>query len=357
MDLASQALDVTPWRPEAYEQARTALRAAMAESGPRPEAAPVPAVAPMRGRGFSRADYRRRRTLGTRGKVGIGAGIAAVTAAALVLVTTSTPQPAATAGSASRAPAATSPLMSLAAHISAISGTVPGNASLVIDKPVYGGKLAPVVYSLYTDSGALYTGDDKQTLMRAVDQNDNQVESVNTHEIAAARYAASGDLATARKMMVNSFPNDYFLSYAARKQIWEKNLPALRALLREKGSNLIPTMPTGQVLQDRINNSVWNGCQDALLWAGNDPHARAGVMRLLSTVPDLTVVNSTTDGQPTLTITAGPARFEGFRQVLTISAATGLPISSVSSGAGLPTGGETDQDSRVTVADIKAGKF
>ena len=55
MDLASQALDVAPWRPEAYERARARLRGAMAESGPRPEAAPVPAVAPLRGRGFSRA--------------------------------------------------------------------------------------------------------------------------------------------------------------------------------------------------------------------------------------------------------------------------------------------------------------
>ena len=31
MDLARQSLDVTPWRPEAYERARTVLRGAMAE--------------------------------------------------------------------------------------------------------------------------------------------------------------------------------------------------------------------------------------------------------------------------------------------------------------------------------------
>ena len=33
MDLAGQALEVTPWRPEAYERARATLRGAMAESG------------------------------------------------------------------------------------------------------------------------------------------------------------------------------------------------------------------------------------------------------------------------------------------------------------------------------------
>jgi hypothetical protein len=197
--------------------------------------------------------------------------------------------------------------------------------------------------------------------MTEVIKNENQADGLNIKEISAARYAASGDLATARKMMAEaSSPNDYFLSYAARKKVWDKNLPALRALLREKGakgSELNPQMPTGQILQDDINNSIWDGCQDALQWAAADPQARAGVMRLLASIPAITVVHSTTDGQPTLTITAGPARFEGFTQVMTVSAATGLQISFVSSAPGVATGGETDRDSRVTVADVKAGKF
>jgi hypothetical protein len=368
MDLASQALDVTPWRPEAYEQARARLQETMAESASRPEATPVPAVIPLRGRGFSRAGDQRRGTFSTRGKVGLGAGIGAVAAAAaLVLVVTSTPQsatptsqPAAPTGSATQAQAAISPLMTLAARISANSGTVKGNASLVIADKSPGGT-AEVVYSLFTDNGAMYLGDDKQTLMTEVIKNENQADGLNIKEIAAARYAASGNLATARKMMAEaSSPNDYFLSYAARKKIWDKNLPALRALLREKGatgSKLNPQMPTGQILQDDINNSIWDGCQDALQWTAADPQARTGVMRLLASIPDITVVHSMTDGQPTLKITAGPARFGGFTQVMTVSAATGLQISFVSSAPGVTTGGETDRDSRVTVADVKAGKF
>ena len=98
MDLAGQALEVTPWRPESYERARATLRGAMAESGSLTDAAPVPEATPLRGRGSSLAGHRRRGTLGTRGKVGIGAGIGAIAAAAAVmLVATSTPQPAATA--------------------------------------------------------------------------------------------------------------------------------------------------------------------------------------------------------------------------------------------------------------------
>src|ERR1017187_672443 len=171
MDLASQALDVTPWHPEAYEQARAVLRATMAESGPRPEAAPVPAVAPGRGGGFSRAGSRRRGTLSARGKEGIGAGIGAVAAAvALVLVATSAPQPAAPARPASQAPAVNSKLVTLAARISASAGSQPGNASLEIVQNTIGGKLMQVYYGLYTDSGKLYSGDDKQTLRTALAQ-------------------------------------------------------------------------------------------------------------------------------------------------------------------------------------------
>ena len=363
MDLVSQALDVAPWQPEAYERARASLRGAMAESGPRPGSAEVPAVTPLRGRGLSRAGHRRRGTLGTGGKVGIGAGIGAVAAAAaaLVLVGTSTPQPATSTqptGSAPQAHAATSPLMTLAASIKANGvGSVPGNATLVIANKHLGSKLVEVVYSLYTDSGALYLGDDKQTLRAEVVKNENQAESNNAQDVAAARYAASADLASARKRMVDVTSNDYYLSYAARKKIWDKNLPALLKLLREKGSKIVPKMPTGQALQDLINNALWNGCQDALQWSANDPQARAGVMRLLSTIPDLTVVHSKTDGQPTLTITAGAARFQGIKQVLTVNAKTGVQLSSVETGAGLATAVETDQVSRVTLAVIKAGKF
>jgi hypothetical protein len=358
-DLVRQALDVTPWHPEAYERARGVLRAAMAESGPRPEAAPVPAAAPVPGGGFSRARNRRRGTLGARGKVGIGAGIAAVAAAAaVVLATTSPPQPAAPARSAPPAPAATSKLVTLAALIKASHASLPGNASLVIDKQVNGGKLMQVVYALYTDSGEMYLGSGKKSLMAAVADHANLADGTNAREIAAARYAASGDLATARVRMVNALPNDFFLSFAARKKIWEQGAAARQALMREKGIKTPLKMPTGKALQYDIDNDLWTASTIVLSWGAGDPQIREGVLRLLSTLPEVTVANSTTGGQPTLTITAGPALFGGGgNQVLTVNARTGIPISSVESGGGVPTAVETNQVSRVTLAGIEAGKF
>jgi hypothetical protein len=222
MDLVREALDVTPWSPEAYERARTALRATMAEAGPRPLAAPVPAAVPLRGRGSSGTRNRRRGTLGARGKIGVGAGIAAVAAAAAVLLaTTSAPPaavPASAASAASAAPVVTSKLVTLAAFIKANEGSLPGNASLVISRQVNGGKLMQVVYALYADNGDLYLGDDKKTLMAEVAGHENQADGTNAREIAAARYTAAGDLATAVKRMVGALPNDFFDSLAAYRQ-------------------------------------------------------------------------------------------------------------------------------------------
>jgi hypothetical protein len=373
MDLARQALDVTPWRPEAYEQARAVLRGAMAEAGPAQEAAPVPVVVPMQGRGFSRARSRRRGTLGTKGKVGIGAGIAAVAAAAAVmLATTSAPQHAAPAASASQAPAAISPLISLAAHITASSGPLPGNASLIIQNVTIGGKQAPVIYNLYTDTGVYYAGATKQGLATAVAHHQASDNSTDISlEVAAARYAATGNLTTARERMAlasGGNPLGLGLSPAARQKLWDKGLAQDEAILKEKGAKvkLPANPPTGKALQSAVDNYVWINSTAALFEGGGDPQVRAGVLRLVSTISGVTVANSTTNGQPTLTLTAGPEVNGGTpgKEVLVINAQTGMPISDWSgdlppaqNGTPTPASMTTYQITRVTLANVTAGKF
>jgi hypothetical protein len=302
-------------------------------------------------RGHRALRQRRRRLAGVAGTVAVGA-------VAVALAATSALQPAAPAGSASRAPAANSKLVALAARISASDGSQPGNASLEIVKETIGGRLMQVYYGLYTDSGELYSGAGKQTLMTAVAQHANQAAGADFRAVAAARYAATGDLATARVRMVDATPNDFFLSLAARKKIWAQGAAARQALMRAKGIKTPLKMPIGKALQEQINNSLWTNSTDALNWAGGDREIRAGVLRLLSAIPEVTVANSTTHGQPTLTVTAGPAVFGGAGdEVLTVNATTGLPVSSVSTTPGVPAGVETYQVSRVMLASIEAGKF
>ena len=358
MDLVGQLKAAAPLRPEAYERARATLGAAMVQA---------PGAAPARGKRLSLVGGRRR-TFGTAGKVGIGAGIGAVAAAvAIVLVATSAPRTAAPAGSstgastglAAQPPAAGSPLVTLAADIKATGSSVPGDASLAIVSQVIGGKLMQVYYGLYTDGGALYSGDDKKTLVSAVDEHANQADSVDTREVAAARYAATGNLTTARELMVNATPNWYALGQgtAARNAAWQKGEAQRAQIMKEKGIKTPIKEPTGKALQADIDDSVWDNSIDSLTWGAANPEIRAGVLRLLSTLPEVTVAKSTTGGQPTLTLTAGAALLDGGKQVLTINAKTGMPITSVVTLPQVATSVETYQVSRVTLAGVKAGKF
>ncbi|GAA5177237.1 hypothetical protein GCM10023322_01490 [Rugosimonospora acidiphila] len=377
MDLLSQVKDVAPLRTEAYERARTSLRAVMAESVTAlvPEA---PGAAPARKERFSWA-RNLRGSLGILGKAGIGAGITVAAAGvAVVVVATSTPHSASTshvaasagaAGSAAKAPAVGSRLVTLAADVKASGGSLSGDASLVIRTQTADGRKPDVTYNLYTDSGDLYVTDTQRALSSAIAHHANLAEPQNAKEVAAARYAATtGDLAKAREQMVNAIPNAWGLgvSPAEAQQEWDKAMAKLQPKLKANGITSPLPRPTGKALQDDINNYVWTNSVDALSWGAANPEVRAGVLSLISTIPDVTVADSTTGGQPTLTLTAGPALFQGAgEEVLTINAKTGMPISAVmqlapgqkpSSGT-IPPSSDTFKVSRVTLSDVQAGKF
>jgi hypothetical protein len=251
--------------------------------------------------------------------------------------------------------------MSLAAHITADSGPLPGNASLIIRTQIDGSIPPQVSYNLYVDSGAFYGGGDKKSLMEAVAQHQNMADGINAREVAAARYAVTGNLATARVRMINASPNwlGLGLSPAARKKLREKAMAGERAIFKEKHVKGSPPPFTAKRAREDADNYLWNNSVDALSAGAGNPQVRAGVLRLLSTISAVTVAHSTTDGQPTLTLTAGPEVFGGHgSQVLTISATTGTPIRSViDAGTGVPDSVETYQVSRVTLADIEAGQF
>ncbi|GAA4596271.1 hypothetical protein GCM10023194_68040 [Planotetraspora phitsanulokensis] len=361
MDLVSQLKEAAPLRPEAYERARMTLRGAMTESGPAPvqEMAPVLDAAPARRKRLSGP---RNRRVGILGKITIGAGIGALAAAtAIVLVAPSTPRPAAPTGSTSQAPAANIKLVSLATDINASDGSLSGDASLVVNTQAIVGRSPYVTYSLYTDSGEYYVTDTQNALPGAIAGHDNLAEDVNAREVAAARYAATGNLDTARKQMINATPNPFGLglSPAEQKAAWDKALAEEARILQQKGVKTPPKRPTGKALQGLINNHLWTNAVDALARGAANPKIRAGVLRLISTIPDVTVKDSTTGGQPTLTLTAGSALFQGSaEQVLTINAKTGMPIRSAVGAPGKkPDSVTTFKASRVSVADVKAGKF
>ncbi len=386
LELVSQLRDAPPLRREAYERARATLRTVMAESGPAgvPETVSVPGPAaprraPARRDGFSWARTRR----GTLGKLGLGAGIAVAAAAvAIVVVATSTPRSqeagpaepgtavshsAGPTGSAAAAPAVNSTLVTLAARITASngSGSGQGNATLVIRSQTVGSAAPSVIYELYADSGTMYATETESALSAAVARNIDISAGSVAPEVAVARTAATGDVTAARIRMVNLTPNylGLGLSPAAQQAEWAKGYAAEQAqestIYKEKGIKVPPKPYTAKSVQEEADNYLWNYAVLALIGDGADPQVRVGVLRLIATISGVTVANSTTDGQPTLTLTAGPEVFGGHgSQVLTISATTGTPIRSViDAGTGVPDSVETYQVSRVTLADIEAGQF
>jgi hypothetical protein len=341
MDLLSGIKAAEPVRPQAFEEARAVLRAAMTvQEAPRTKTA-----------------LRRRARWGARRMAGVSI-VALAAAAAVALVVTSTPRPTAPAGPAAQG---SSPLMTLAARITASAGPLPGNASLVIRTQTEDGIAPDVSYNLYTDGGAFYVGGDKKSLMQAVALHQNLADGITASEVKAALYAVAGNLSTARVQMVDASPNTLGLGLplAQRKAIWAKAMAKARALYLAKGIKHTPPLPTGKALQSLADNYVWNNSVDALSAGAGNPRVRAGVLRLLSTIPGVTVGHSTAGGQPTLILTAGPEVFGGQgEQVLTINAKTGMPIKSVQPAYGnVKSSVDVFRVLRLTLADIQAARF
>ena len=318
-----------------------------------------------------RARLARRRTRIAQG--GIGAGVVAVAAVAAVAVVSAVPsapakkaqasgaRPAAARASASPAsPAASaSPaappgtagaqpsLMTLVADVAAEPHPT-GDATLVERETAYPGKASINVWDLYTDDGRYFFSQTKAGLPAQVSEDNNQGAGQFGREVAAATYAVTGDLDT-----------------AMLKMAWASNTTPVPAWL----SSQVPNLSDGGL---QIDNYVWEDCQDALIAGSGNPQVRAGVLRLVSALPGITITHGTTDGQPTLTLTAGSAEL-GFaaidpgnskdaagslyQEAITINADTGIPLGFTGGPAGKPDVTITYVVTRVSLASIAAGRL
>ena len=271
-----------------------------------------------------RARRARRRDRIARG--GIGAGVVAVAAVAAVGVASAVPSaPAGTAQAGGAHPAAQAsgahpantgasasptgsadaqqPLVKLAAYLAA-EPPPKGDATLVERETGAPGQASINVWDLYTDDGRYFFSQTEAGLPAQVKEDNNQGDGVFAREIAAATYAATGNLDT-----------------AALKMAWAPNTTPVPAWL----SAQVKDISAGGL---QIDNYVWEGCEDALVAGSGNPQVRAGVLRLVSALPGITVTHGTVDGQPTLTLTAGAAEW-GSR---------GRQANPRARGAGLPGG-------------------
>ena len=344
MDLMKKLSDVPSPSPEAYDRARTALQAAMTE----PEAT---VVRPKRWFSWTRA--------------GIAAVGAAAVAAAVVMGTTGGAAP--TAPTQDAAPQVVeSPLVKLASDIKAAAQ--PGDTSLVITtKPAPDGGKPYVTYTAYTDKGQIFIGDSVKSLQNCAVKNDDQAREYHAKTMAAARLAATGDVEKAKFDMTTVNGNAWGLGMSpaeaekAWAEAWAKNAEVLRKLGKEVPAS--KPRPTGAELENNINNHLWSNITSTLFSAAANAEVRAGVLKLLATMKDVTIGKTVVNGQAALTLTADPAILGGGgSQILTINADNGLPISSeVVPAKDSKTPSKhtvvTYQSSRVNLADVLAGKI
>jgi hypothetical protein len=344
MELVRQLGEVAPLPGEAYDQARALLQAAIAVDS----AAALPEHA--------RRTRRRRRVVLVRS--GLTAGVAATAAAAVLIAgapkpapkAPATPRPVASSvvpaalGPAALKPIA-SPLMRLADSVSAMAAPT-GNATLVARTTALGGGKSVTVYDLYGDDGRYFFSQTESGLPQQVSGGHDQAGGLFAREVAAAKLAATGDLQTAGEDMAAAPDPGKFVP-----PIKTQTLSAADAS-KEPG-----VYHAGEVIGTAYDNYLWENSQDALIAGAGDPQVRAGVLRLITTLPDVTVTSGTSADQPTLVLNAGTDEAGDIEQIV-INAITGIPISA---GNGAPgqavTTKVTYQVSRVTTSDIAAGKF
>ncbi|HEY3977337.1 MAG TPA: hypothetical protein VGM79_08705 [Streptosporangiaceae bacterium] len=291
---------------------------------------------------------------------GIGVGVVAVAAVAAVGVASAVPSaPAGTARASGAHPAnagpsapaagstdAQPPLVKLAADLAAAPQPA-GDSTLVERETGTPGRPSIDVWDLYTDDGRYFFSQAEAGLSAQVKENNNQGDGQFGREVAAATYAATGNPDT-----------------AALKMAWPYATP-VPAWLSAQARN----MSAGGM---QIDNYVWENCEDALVAGSGNPRVRAGVLRLVSALPDITVTHGTVDGQPALTLTAGAAELgnagtdkaspkaatgPAYQEAITINAGTGIPLAVASGPAGQVAGTVTYVVTRVSLADIAAGKF
>ncbi|MCX5121966.1 hypothetical protein OG992_32905 [Micromonospora sp. NBC_00362] len=377
LDLVGALGSAEPLRPEAYQRARAVLRAAMADPGTvrllgaisaadtTMEATSTMETTTTTRDHESSPALQRRRRIGIAGRLGIGAGVGVAAAAAVVAVVLNSPatggmeagkdSSAATSGSTTvDGSAERAPLMTLAGSIKTVTPSA-GDAWLVKATQVHGSKTMQVVYTLYTDGHAIYTGNSVRDIKRAVARHQDQMtDGGYAPLLKAAVAAADSSPADGRTQMLKAAKDPLVgLDPAAQKAVWDKQQAAAQVIIKQKGGNAKPKPYSPQAVQRHFDNALWTYSTQALSAGDGNTQVRAGVLRLLSTISAVSVKNSTTHGKATLTITAGPEVFGGEgSEVLTIDAKTGMLVKDVSTVPGLPQASTTYESSRVTKADL-----
>jgi hypothetical protein len=243
------------------------------------------------------------------------------------------------------------PLVRLAAHVRAAAPPT-GDATLIFHTNTLADGTSFTGADLYADDGDYFYAPTRAGLpaVVAADQTDD-VDGSLSRELAAATAALDAPLDEARTTMANAPydptapPPSTSASDIARQQLAQK-----RAAAKKDSWANDPQTP-----EQLENGQIWSNSLDALIAGSGRADVRAGVLRLLSTIPAVSVEHTTTGGRPTLQLTAQVFP-EHYEEQLVIDADTGTPIQFIGTTIGQKPSVVVDYEvSRVTLADIAKG--
>ena len=291
----------------------------------------------------------RHRRLAWRATAGSSFAIAA--AAAIAVATSGTgphapaPQLAAPRPATGATGSAPSPLVQLVGYLSTAKQPA-GDATLLLRDQVYPNGLKVDVWDLHADNGDYYFAKTRGALPAQVTGHHKQSDGFGRKaSVAAAKYAAKGDLNEARKRMA--------FAYLPKNPKVKPTLEAPGVTPSAPDSKKLPPEVRDLFRINKTDNWVWNNSMDALRDGAGSPAVRAGVLRLLGQMPEVKVKQGSLHGQPVLVLTAGrPATAGEGSESLTVNADTGLPVRYVNSGVTI-----NFTVTRVTIADVATGKF
>lgn len=293
----------------------------------------------------------RHRRTAWRATAGGGFAVAAVVAVAVAVsgsgvqapaVTVAGPAPTTPASSAPAAKSDPAPLLRLVSYLKTAKGPH-GDATLVLRHQTYTDAATVDDHDLFADNGDYFYSGKLGGLPAKVKGHHTEGGDLWRREIAAAKYAVNGNLKEARLRMASA-PN-----------------PGLK--VKDVGAGKVPDASAYKGLSPDViqgaevnltDNWIWGNSLDALMAGGGNPKVRAGVLRILADMPEVTIASGTTGGRSTISLTAGRPALTGDQvETLIVDAKTGLPIQFTNNtGAKI-----TYTATRVSLADVAKGKF
>jgi hypothetical protein len=244
------------------------------------------------------------------------------------------------------------PLVRLSSSVRHVAAQ-PGDATLVLRRQVLADGETITGADLYLDNGDYYYAPTLAGLPAALAAHQTAAQGWIPRLTAAAVAALHLDIAQARAGMAKAAIDPSQPAPPAAPAQTDAQIAAAAIKKEQLTGPSRSAKPATQ--EDLANNWIWGNSLDALVAGGGRPDVRAGVLRLLASIPAVAVSQTTSEGRPALALDARVFA-DNYEEHLVIDAETGIPLRFSGGVPGKAPGIViTYTVTRVTAADIAKG--